>query len=106
MPAPKCLHCEVYPDGDGATYHELLSIEGKTARVQISRTRRMRRAIIEVFADNTWRPVTHLAPAAPDVKLFAAAFHPPDTFKADRDELVRRFNLIYSGDKVGGGSQH
>ena len=85
---------EVYPDGNGATtYHELLDINGRSAQINITRSAAIRTATVSVWANGGWSLVASLAPAKPDPALITP-FQSVDTFQMDRDELIRRFNLI------------
>lgn len=96
----KPLIREVFPEGESTTYRELAHLHGRVVQIHISRSREMRHAHIELWANDSWRPVVSLAPAKPEPHV-VSSFQTQDSFQAERDELVRRFGLVVA--QPGGG---
>jgi hypothetical protein len=81
----------------GRTYHEILAIEGFKVQISIyvESYKFQQHAIIQVWqkADLTWQSVANIP--TPIMQSCGAYCRVTDAnFRADRDELVRRFRMI------------
>lgn len=85
------IDVQINHDSHGASYTEVLKAEGSTYRIHVLDNRVAKRGRIERWSGDRWEEVHHLGPSMMQTKVVGsdASQVEEDTFKADRDHLLK-----------------